>query len=91
MESIATELGPEILEMNISTAGWCSADKKMVIAAHKTTDWVNANWKLGNIEQHNTELGNTLTWNLDILHLVSWFSLSEQQHYNNPWNPNIPS
>ena len=31
MDSIATELGPEILEMNISTAGWCFANKKMVL------------------------------------------------------------
>jgi len=25
------ELGPEILEMKISIAGWCFADKKMVL------------------------------------------------------------
>jgi len=85
VDSIATELGPEILEMKISIAGWCFADKKMVL-------WMMAHHVLTTTLHYSGQATKTLFIMWGNQKSNCWaLSSSEKQFYNNPWNPNITS
>jgi len=71
--------------MNISTAGWCFANKKMVLL------WMMAHHVLTTSLHYREQATKTLFIVCGTKSQIAVLSSSEKQPFNNPWNPNITS